>query len=880
MRETIASRHPGQGAATRAPRPVGARAALSLWVRLAGGGCVLWGAVCFLRHLGLPGPDADGAAVLPAALGGCALWLRQSEGSRWRRWAAAAASLAVAWCGAQSLGAVFGRDLSGPLAWAGVASYGGAGLSGALSVGLFGCALLMLALPVGNQAAQFLTLTGMIVAGLAALRGMPGLDALGAQASMLTLPPNSSLPLLVLGAGLFAEQQRRVLDWHDADRARLRQEVEKASAEEMVRISSQFKSEFLVNMSHELRTPLNGVLGMSEALLDTDLDDKQRDFVETARQSALNLLNTLQSIMTFWEGQSGTLTFEPGDLDVREVVSAAVRAAAPATQKKGLEIAYMIGEDCPPMVRGDRQLVLGVLLHLISNAIKFTDSGEITVQVSKSSQKEDCVTLVFAVSDSGTGVSPEAEAHLFQPFSHGAGVTTRKYGGAGLGLPVAKRMVETMNGSIGYRSTPGEGATFWFSTVFPVLSGAKRAATGLENRRALVVGDHATRQSLLHLQLVTFGMSTDCAAGPAQALVSLSDAANRGRPFGVVFLNDELPVHECVELIRKTRSYPFLARTKIFMLRGNKDASDEAIPGIDAVLSKPLKPDEFEEKLRALMAPAAKPNVRARARILIAEDDKVNEKVALLMLKKMGVRADVAPDGVEAVRRYKDGRYDLILMDCNMPEMDGYTATAEIRRLEGAGPRIPIIALTANALKRDRKRCLDAGMDGYLSKPVNPHELLATLTRWLKSDALGGGAAVAVPGAVPQASSRVAAAAPPAFAAPTGDIDEKVLADLKEMGGGDELVKDIVKSYLDDEAPACMRLIESAVMGGLCEDLRKAAHKLKGSSRAVGARLVAEACLHLEEMGRAGQAAEAPVVFGELVCRYDSAHEALRQRIA
>jgi signal transduction histidine kinase/DNA-binding response OmpR family regulator len=862
---------------------------LSNWARLAGGVCFLWGAAGLFSALNLPGPRPDGAAGVPAALGGLSLWLRQSEESRVRRWLAFAASLAVAWCGVQSLAFLLGGvALPGPLNWAGVESTGGVGLSGGLAVTLFGLSLLLLPFPAGNQAAQFLTLTGVIVAGLAGLRGIPWFAAMGELGSMTTMPPASSLPLLILGAGLFGEHQRRVLDWLEGDRARLRLEVEKAAADDMVRLSSQFKSEFLVNMSHEFRTPMNGVLGMTEALLDTDLDDHQKEFVQTARQSASLLAATLQSIMSFWEGQSGSMTYEPGELDIREAVAAAVRATAPSAQKKGLELAYLIGEDCPPMVRGDRQLVVGALLHLLSNAVKFSDAGEITVHASKASEAGEETQVVFSVSDSGPGVAPEAEGRLYQPFAHGAGVTTRKHGGVGLGLALAKRMVETMGGTIGYRSTPGQGATFWFSAAFTRLPGAKRAATGLENRRALVVGEKAAMQSLLHLQLVSFGMSSDTAAGPAQALVSLSDAANRGRPFAILFLNDDSPAPERIEFTRKVRAYPFLARTKIVLLRCSREAArDEELSGVDAVVAKPVAPDELESKLRALLAPAAKPtalpaDVRARARILIAEDDKVNQKVALLMLKKLGLRADVAPDGVEAVRRYKDGRYDLILMDCNMPEMDGYQATGEIRRMEGAGPRVPIIALTANALKSDRKRCLDAGMDAYLTKPVNPDELLSVLSRWLKSDAIKGAAvAGAELGAAPSAPEPPRAAkAPQAEGAQDGELDEKAFADLKEMGGGDDLIKEVVNSYLNEEAPVCMRQIQAAVLGGLCEDLRKAAHKLKGSSRAVGARNVSDACHRLEEMGREGKAGEAPEVLGELVSRYDMAHEALVRRIS
>ncbi|MBI3565817.1 MAG: hypothetical protein HY079_11515, partial [Elusimicrobia bacterium] len=454
-------------------RPAGIRAALSVWAKAAGAFCLLWGAAGFLSRFGFIGSHFDGAAVVPATLGGLALWLRQADVPAARRWGAGAVSFGAAWCGAQSLTALLaGREVFGPLHWAGVPSATEIGLNGALSVFLFGTALVLLPLPMGNQIAQFLTLSGMVVTGLATLRGIPGLDAIRALGSMTALPPSSGLPLLVLGAGLFGEHQRRVLDWIDEDRERLRREVEKAAAEEMVRVSSQFKSDFLVNMSHEFRTPLNGVLGMAEALMDTDLDEKQKEFVETSRQSATALLGTLQNIMTFWEGQSGTLTFEPGELDVREAVAAAARSTAPAAQRKGLEIAYLVGEDCPPMVRGDRQLVVGVLLHLLSNAVKFTESGTITVHAAKTAEKGDDVSIVFSVSDSGPGVSPEAEAHLFQPFAHGAGVTTRRHGGTGLGLSVAKRMVETMGGAIGYRSTPGQGATFWFSAVFPRLTSA------------------------------------------------------------------------------------------------------------------------------------------------------------------------------------------------------------------------------------------------------------------------------------------------------------------------------------------------------------------------------------------------------------------------
>ncbi len=878
-----AGREHSAGGVSPSGKPSGLLGALLLWSRTIAVLVFAWCAVC---AAGLAGSAVEGAraGAAVAALGAAALWLHAAGNpGKARRVFAVLGGAVLVLCGIDTLTALFlAREestmrLLSPEAATALGPIGGGAFL------LFGASLTLIPWAFGNQMAQFLTLTGLVVSGLALLRGVPAFAALGASSTLTHLAPSMAISLVGLGTGLFVEHQRRVLRWLDDDRERLRNEVAKQAAEEMVRVSSQFKSDFLVNMSHEFRTPMNGILGMAGALGDTDLDEKQREYMATMKQSADALLSTLTSIMSFWEGQSGSITFEPGELDVREVVAAAVRAAAPAAQKKGLEIAYLVGEDCPSVVKGDRQLVLGVLMHLLSNAVKFTEAGEITVHASKAQEGEVDVSLNFAISDSGIGISAEAAEKLYQPFSHSAGVTTRKHGGVGLGLAVAKKMVEAMGGTIGYRTTPGDGTTFWFTILVPRLTGSKRAATGLENRRALVVGDQSSRQNLLHLQLVSYGMSSESAPGTRQALVSLSDAANRGRPFGVMIINDDIAVTEREELVRKMRAYPFLARTRILLLAVKEEIPEAAKSGLDAFLRKPTRPDELEACLTSMLAPAAKattlpPEVRARARVLIAEDDKVNQKVALLILKKLGVRADVAPDGVEAVRRYKDGRYDLILMDCNMPEMDGYQATGEIRRLEGAGTRIPIIALTANALKSDRKRCLDAGMDAYLTKPVNADEVLSTLNRWLNPASLKGPAST-------EASPAAPAAAGPGKtvrAAPTvtgGDgIDEAALEALREMGGED-IVKEVVRSYLDEEAPVCIRQIQLAVFGGMSEDLRKAAHKLKGSSRAVGAAGVSDACKLLEEMGGKSHFGEAPETFGRLLSHYDLSCQALNRRI-
>jgi len=937
-------------------------------------------------------------AALAMVLAGAALWGRATAHAR-RGWkiAALSCSILLAALGAATLyehfsGVDLGIDqLAVPADYVTAGTFQRMGLTNTFIVLCFGLSLSMMPWPAGNQIAQFLTLGGLTQSILSAVRALPVFADQSLLASFTPIEPPVGPGLIIFGVGLFCEHQRRILGWIDQDRKRIRSEIEKSAAAELARLSAQFKSEFLMNMSHEFRTPMNGILGMMEALLGSGLRPDQKEYVATARQSSDILLNTLQNIMSYWEGQSGSLTYEAGEVDLQEAVGAAVKAVSSRAQRKGLEMAYFISEETPQVFRGDRHLIQGVLLHLLANAVKFTDKGEVIVSISKVSEKAGTCQIICNVSDSGLGVSPEVESKLFQPFAQAQSPTLRTHSGLGLGLVIAKQMVEIMGGSIGYQSSPGQGATFWFSVNLDKLPEARRAP-GLENRRALILSAAAEGHNLLKLQLSGWRMQPEQVSTTAEAFAALNDALNRGKKFSTLIVGAGIPAAQRQALSRKIRAYPFLAKTKLVLLRDRKSEANaqEDVSDMDAVLTTPLMAHELEETLKSLLAVVKKPveltaEVRARARILVAEDDKVNQKVAILMLKKLGLRADLAQNGVEAVQKFKEVHYDLVLMDCNMPEMDGYEATHHIREFEGRARRVPIVALTANTLKGDRKKCLDAGMDAYLSKPISPPDLNKTLLQWLRVDmsrpttgapvplpieeplppaplppapmpmeeeppeseapavevgslqksrdpgdpdegivedldvllrevlalkrkpnapASNGGRSsmpaptpvapptpdpvetpvpTPIPTPVPVAAPTPApvpapkpAPAPTAAPVPAGDIlDPAALVTLRELGG-EELVVEAVGTFINEEAPKLAKSLGEAVLQKQADAIRRAAHTLKGASRAVGAKRLADLCATLEEMGSRGNVDQADAVYAAVAGECETACSALR----